>query len=538
MTRSKIGPLVLETPLGEKSSSVFRAFHLKQKTQLAVRIFSTPLGMTPETKSDFGEQIDRLKRLRHDSIVRCYGGGFDQRDAYLVYELVNGESLDVLLNRRERLAWEDVLEYGLQLCDAFSYAHRHGWVHARLRPEKILVVDGTSQIKIHDFRLIHNGNSLLANPATVQQLAYCAPESLDGQMEPATDLYSIGAVLYQMLTGTPPFIADSPPEMKEMIRKQSPDPVSVLAFDCPVWLTMIVEQCMHKEILRRPFSADALKLALLEAQKRTEQGVSVSEHVTSGFSPIQMTTQTKDEAEKVLGIKKAKKIAERRQRQQTTNFWESPLFLIAGLICIATLIFWTLLPPSEFTLRKKAEALLETGESVDWNRARDIYLTDLVTRYPDGQHAEWAKTQLDEIAMKNAERAIQRALRIGKPLSSEVEIRYSEALQLENFGDRYTALERYRAIENLFEGNEEDQPVVNLARRQIQLLESSPPSAVELRSFLETKISDADRLYLDGDRLGAIAIWESVVELYSGNQEFKDIVDQATANLKQYQAPK
>ena len=152
VTRSKIGPLALESPLGDRGSNVFRALHLQQRAHVVVRVFSVPLGMTPESKQEFADQLEGLKALRHPGIVRCYGGGFDAKDAYLVYELIQGESLAVTLKRRERLPWESVLDYGLKLCEALQKAHESGWIHGRIRPDKILVSEDANKVKISDFR--------------------------------------------------------------------------------------------------------------------------------------------------------------------------------------------------------------------------------------------------------------------------------------------------------------------------------------------------------------------------------------------------
>lgn len=149
MTRSRIGPLALESPLGERGSNVFRAVHMQQRAQVVVRVFSVPLGLTPESKQEFADQLESLKSLRHPGIVRCYGGGFDAKDAYLVYELAQGESLDKLLKRRERLPWESILDYGLQLCEALKYSHEAGWIHGRIRPDKIIVSEDGNKVKIN-----------------------------------------------------------------------------------------------------------------------------------------------------------------------------------------------------------------------------------------------------------------------------------------------------------------------------------------------------------------------------------------------------
>ncbi len=128
MPRSRIGPLALESPLGGAKSSVFRAVHVQQRSQLAVRVFSTPMGMTRKP-SKVSLSYGELKRLKHPGIARCFGGGFDAMDAYLVYELVEGESLQAILDRKQRLPWEVVIEYGLQLAQALQYAHeQHGFI--------------------------------------------------------------------------------------------------------------------------------------------------------------------------------------------------------------------------------------------------------------------------------------------------------------------------------------------------------------------------------------------------------------------------
>ncbi len=126
MAKSRIGPFALEAPMTAPKSSgqMFRAIHLEQRKLAALRVFPIPLGMTPESRTAFASQLEQLKQLRHPNIVRCYGGGFDSRNAYLAYELVDGESLVALLARRDRLPWETVLEYSQQLAEGLQYAHQ------------------------------------------------------------------------------------------------------------------------------------------------------------------------------------------------------------------------------------------------------------------------------------------------------------------------------------------------------------------------------------------------------------------------------
>ena len=529
MTRSRIGPLALESPLGERGSTVFRAVHIQQRAQVVVRVFSVPLGMTPESKQEFADQLESLKALRHPGIVRCYGGGFDAKDAYLVYELMLGESLAATLKRRQRLPWESVLDYGLQLCEALQKAHESGWIHGRIRPDKVLVSEDANTVKISDFRRGPGATG----PLTAAQLAYSAPETLVDQpkFNAATDLYSIGAVLYHAITGQPPFVGETPALVKQAIIGAYIAPVASIVFDCPVWLSAIVEQLLNKDPLKRPFSAAATAMALREAQRRATEGMGVAEHVVSGFSPLQLNTN-RAEAEKALGQKKKKKRRlDDEDAYDSPGLFEQPLVLAGLLVATICLIAFLVWPANEKTLRLRAEKLLANEDLSSHNEARDKYLFELMERFPDGDNAFWAKEQLDLIDMENAEARIQSNRRFGREPTTEGERKYTEANRFEQFGDRVTALEKYKGIVNLLKGEEKERSYVNLARRQIAKIESNPPSSEELRRFLIEKMAQAERMLAGGDTINSKKIWEGIVSLYNGNKEVLPIVERAQLRL-------
>ena len=135
--------------------------------------------MTPESRQAYASQLEQLKQLRHPGIVRCYGGGFDSRNAYLAYELIDGESLSSALARRERLPWETALEASQQLAEALQYAHQMGWIHGRLRPSKILM-SAQGDVKIGDWRRAAITSMIGDGPPSKTQLQFTAPEVLQG----------------------------------------------------------------------------------------------------------------------------------------------------------------------------------------------------------------------------------------------------------------------------------------------------------------------------------------------------------------------
>ncbi len=195
-------------------------------------------------------------------------------------------------------------------------------------------------------------------------------------------------------------------------------------------------------------------------------------------------------------------------------------------IAIAGIVF-LMLPPSEKQLRQRAEKLLATNEPVDWNDARDSYLQMLIERFPDGENADWAHEQIEIIEMKNAERKIERNARSdANQATRQKTLHRSQSLR--TIRRSSNCLEKYTAIVNLRKEIEEERPYVNLARRQIKQIQESPPSADELRKFLERKLEEANA-FLKRETRSRLEKSGIASSLYNGNRELKSIVEQAKA---------
>lgn len=529
MAKSRIGPFALEAPLApqKKTGQVFRGIHLEQRKLAALRVFQVPMGMTPESRQAFASQLEQLKQLRHRGIIRCYGGGFDTRKAYLAYELVDGESLDQILERRQRLPWEATFDYSQQLAEALQYAHQMGWSHGRLKPDKVLIAsDGT--VKIGDWRR-EAISSMLGGRLDIHGMQFSAPEIFDGQpADEKSDLYSVGALMYTMLTGFPPFQADAD-HLPELIRSTPAPNVSASVMDCPVWLNAIVGQLLHKDPSQRPYSATALQLAFKEAQRRQAEGVGVLQHAAAGFSPLQMNVN-RNEAEKVLGIKPKKK----RKKRDDTPFFEQAWVLLLGLVLAVGAIVWSFLPLSEETLRARSEQLLppESSEWMDWNEARDDYLLQLQRRFPDGKHADWAEDQISWVNAREYERKLNREHRKNRRGEwTDADRQYWQAWEYEEFGDLLTALDKYRALVGLYSNVAGAEQTVYLANEGIQRVRERGLADSQLKDFVAKKLSEAEEAYDAARVLEAREKWEWIVNLYSGNSEVESLVAEAQQRI-------
>jgi serine/threonine protein kinase len=535
MAKSRIGPFALEVALSpaQGTGQVFRGVHVEQRKLAALRVFKVPMGMTPESRQAYADQLEELKRLRHPGIVRCFGGGFDTRSAYLAYQLVDGESLESLIDRRERLPWETALEYSRQIVEAFQHAHEAEWYHGRLKPDKVLIgSDGV--VKVCDWRREAISFALGERRPSADQLKFTAPEALNGSPgNEKSDLYSIGAVMYYMLTGQPPFDGDDQNLKRLIVENPVPD-VGKLVLDCPVWLSAIITQLLSKDPADRPYSATALLLAFKEAEKRQSQGVGVLQHATGGFSPIKLQTN-REEAERVLGVKKKKK-----RKQRETSLLDQTWVLLLGLIGAIAAIVWFLLPFSEATLREKAEALLppNSDEWSDWQDARNDYMLQLVDRFPDGENATWANKQIAWVNARGRQRQLERDNRLNRQTKwTDPERQYWRAWEFEQFGDLWTARDRYRAILKLFSDSEEAAELCYLSKEGLARIQAEGQMPSKLSEFVEQKLEQAKEDY-DAARIQkAREIWESILQLYAQNEELEAQVSLARERLNDLGSP-
>ncbi len=534
MPRSRLGPLALESPLGsssgaKRSTGYWRAVHVDLRKSFAVKLFSVPFGGTPEAKREFMAEWETLKKLRQPAIARCYGGGFEGNDAYLAYELIDGESLAEQVEARGPYPWQAVLDLAEPLAEALAYAHENGVVHGALEPDKIRMA-GLSPV-IVDFRS-DRATTLFRTqrPPTIEDFAYRAPEVIQDPraLSHKSDLYALGGLMFYALTGRHPITGSTPEEMTVNAVEQIPPNVSTEVYECPTFLSAVVEQLLQKDPLQRPHGAGAVTLALREVRRRAAEGTGVAEHVSAGFSPLQVQADSK-EARELLG-KAAQDLEKPPEPKQP--FWERAWFLALLVLTLMGFIGWVLWPPNEDELRARAEKLLAEGGRIKMVQAKNQCLYPILRRFPDGQHADWARDQIDQVEMEEAEHALSVKIRRGLKLRNESERLYAEAQRYEQFGDPSTAIDKYRSIITLFDGDEEHRTFVNLARRQVAQIEAAGIRGGEAERIIRKHLQEADELMQKGQVFEAKEIWNSILELYKENDGVQPLVLKAEQRLE------
>ncbi len=197
----------------------------------------------------FLREVRASARLRHPHIVAVYDAGTDGGRFYLAMDRIDGQALDRVLDREGLLGPRRAVKLLLPIAEALGFAHAQGFVHRDVKPENVLI-DGAGRAFLTDFGLaidLTDPRRLTRTDQSVGTPAFMAPEQLSGRAaDPRVDVYSLGATLYECLTGRVPFEADSFPELARRVLEQEPRPPRALEPRIAPDLEAVVLRCLEK----------------------------------------------------------------------------------------------------------------------------------------------------------------------------------------------------------------------------------------------------------------------------------------------------
>jgi tRNA A-37 threonylcarbamoyl transferase component Bud32 len=254
----------LEGVLGRGASSVvYRASDVRTGRPVAVKALNPELLARPGLRERLGQEARVLQQLSHENIVKVVDYIESDEAVWLVTEAVEGASLRTVLIHAHQLEPEQALAIFAGMLAGVAHAHGRGLVHGDLKPENVLV-EASGTAKLVDF-----GQAVRVGQATTGgTAAYMSPEAARGElMTPASDLYSIGAVLYEALTGRPPFLASTEAELLRLQLSEPPPPIPGV----PAAIGALVDALLAKDASLRPRSA-ADVLTMFEAAVRDAYG--------------------------------------------------------------------------------------------------------------------------------------------------------------------------------------------------------------------------------------------------------------------------
>ena len=193
-------------------STVFRAHDLQLEREVAIKILHEHYADDPEYLERFRREARLVASLSHPNIVTVIDRGDDDGRQYIVFEHVDGENLKELVVRSGRLPVRRALELALAVADGLAFAHDHGLVHRDVKPQNVLL-NNEGEVKVTDFgiaRSLHVEHGVTQTGTVLGTGEYLAPEQASGKpVSPATDVYSLGIVLWELLAGDVPFTGDN-----------------------------------------------------------------------------------------------------------------------------------------------------------------------------------------------------------------------------------------------------------------------------------------------------------------------------------------
>jgi serine/threonine-protein kinase len=231
----------------------------------------------------FRREAQSAAGLNHPNIVSIFDRGRAEGTYYIAMEYLDGRTLKELLIRNGPTPIPIAIDYARQIIGALSFAHRNGIVHRDIKPHNI-VVGSDGRLKVTDFGIARSGASQMTEAGSIVGTAqYLSPEQARGApVDPRSDLYSLGIVLYEMLTGHVPFTGDTPVEIAMKHLSQVPEPPSTLRSEVPHDLDAVVMRALAKEPDRRYGSAEEMDADLA----RVARGVAVSRETEDAMTQV------------------------------------------------------------------------------------------------------------------------------------------------------------------------------------------------------------------------------------------------------------
>lgn len=299
------GKYRIERKLGEGGMGVVvAASHLSLGGEVALKFLSSIDEPGEAAITRFTREAQSVARIKSEHVARVLDmGTLESGDPFIVMELLEGMDLHKFVRKNGPLPMENAVEYVLQAAEGVAEAHAVGIVHRDLKPANLFLSfkpDGSPFVRVLDFGIAKNiqakkeaGDvSLTVDSDVLGSPLYMSPEQIRNpkDVDPRTDVWSLGTILYKLLTGRAAFDADNPSASLAMIVMEEPTPLRHFRPDVPVPLEAVIHRCLEKKIDRRFQSVDELACALLPFVPMRPRGRPWTPTMTTATAPLTTTS--------------------------------------------------------------------------------------------------------------------------------------------------------------------------------------------------------------------------------------------------------
>lgn len=532
----RIGPYRIERFIGQGGmGTVYYGVHADSGEPAAVKVLAASMASHEGLVRRFNREIMALQKVSNEHIVKLFESGVDGDTYYYAMEYVDGETLTRLLERDERLPWQTVIDYGIQICSALKSAHDAGVIHRDLKPGNLLVTaDGV--VKLADFGVaqVFAESKLTVTGGIVGTAEYMSPEQARGvRVTRKSDLYSLGAVLYAMLVGRPPFSGSATVDILHKHQYGQFEKISRIITGVPSWLDELVSQLLEKDPAKRPPDAHVVGRRLQEIVKKVEisQGqetrASTREFAAegdelAGVGPTLMRDLVRSEIERAHGGHGGGLL---------DNVWV--LSALLGLVILGGVWWFKWRAPDPDELFARGEDLMSEREGGAWLIARDECFMPLLKLDHDTWHARVQPymDQIEDFERRREDQPVGRKLpRRAEPESRSAELSEPQRLlrlarsQFE-LGETQRAAQTLDALITVIRNDDDSVEVLEQATQL--LIEIRTAGATRTRKFLARQLERLEELEQSGRADDAQQLRESLELLYGSTPVFQRLQQEA-----------
>ncbi|MFO1065559.1 MAG: serine/threonine-protein kinase [Pirellulales bacterium] len=267
-----LGPYHVQGVLGRGGmGTVYKGLHAKSGQPVAIKAIAPSIADNPRFRRRFAGEIETLVRLRHPNIVQIIGYGEEKGLLFYAMEFVDGVSVHEQLRKQKVMPWETVIQIAIEVAGALKHAHDIGIIHRDLKPANLMLgKDGRTKMTDFGIAKFFGSTDMTAVGAVIGTADFMPPEQAEGKtVTVRSDLYSLGSVMFAMLTGRAPFYAKTVPEVLYAVRYTPAPDTTSLAPEAPTDLHALIAELLEKDPQKRPPTA----LVVGNRLKAMQQGI-------------------------------------------------------------------------------------------------------------------------------------------------------------------------------------------------------------------------------------------------------------------------
>lgn len=319
-------------------ATVYKALDQILNRYVAVKVLREEFTTDEEFIKRFNAEAQSAARLTHPNIVSVYDVGQEYNIYYIVMELIQGKTLKQIIEEDGHLSWKWAVNIAIQIASALEMAHKNNIIHRDIKPHNIMITeDGVAKVTDFGIAKAVSNSTITAFGTTLGSVHYFSPEhARGGYTDSKSDLYSLGVVMYEMVTGKVPFDADTPVSIALKHMQEEPVPPIKVNKEIPFAVNQIILKAMKKDPNERYQNASEMIKDLNIALKRPEGGFVEERNFEDSFTRRISTVNVSDNRN---GNIKSDNEEEKPKGKIATFFYNHPKTKVASIIALFVLIF-------------------------------------------------------------------------------------------------------------------------------------------------------------------------------------------------------